>query len=554
MQLSERRAPAMTSLATTDAWRRLHTLADAFHSDATTLSSLFAADPERAARYRVELPGLVFDYSKHLLTAEILAGLTGLAEARGLPQAIEAMFSGARINPTENRAALHVALRGHAAGGHSAEVEAVLSRMDAFVTAVRAGQWRGYSGKPMTDVVNVGIGGSHLGPAMVVRALRPFADRAVDCHFLANVDPAVATETLGRLQPESTLFIIASKSFTTLETHQNAQIARRWLLDHGVEESDLARHFVAVSSNVPAARAFGIAEDNIYPMWDWVGGRYSLWSAIGMPIAMAVGMEGFRALLAGAQAADQHFREAPLTGNIPALMGLLTVWYSGFHGGTSQAILPYRQSLELFPAFLQQLCMESLGKGVDLNGGPMGVDTGTVVWGAVGTDGQHSFHQLLHQGTRMVPADFIAVAEPTYPGGDEPHRHLLANCFSQSQALMAGKSLEQATQELLAAGRTAAEAAALAPHKVIPGNRPSSTFLLHRLDPATLGLLTAFYEHSVYVQSVIWGINAFDQWGVELGKQLSGPLYAALTTGGTADSLDASTRYLVDMARTWQTG
>ena len=541
----------MTGPESTQAWQRLAALSKLLDKEQTSIRGLLDADPQRASRYSVATPQLLFDYSKNLLSDDIAAALFDLGREQQLPDAIKAMFAGEAVNPTEQRPALHVVLRGHRARGLEQQVAAVLDQVESLVNQVRGGSWRGFSGKPITDVVNIGIGGSHLGPAMVVRALRPCSDKAVDCHFLSNVDPAVAAETLAPLDPETTLFIVASKSFTTLETHQNAFAARRWFLERGGTEQGLSRHFVAVSSNVRAAVAFGIDAANIYPMWDWVGGRYSLWSAIGMPIAMATGMANFRALLAGAHSADEHFRSQPLTRNIPVIMALLNVWYSGFRGAASQAILPYSQALELFPAFLQQLCMESLGKQTDLQGGPVGVDTGLVVWGAVGTDGQHSFHQLLHQGTRLIPSDFIAVAAPLAGLDETAHAHLLANCLSQSQALMDGKPLQQALAELTGSGMDETQAALLAPHKVIPGNRPSNTFLLQQLDPFTLGQLTAFYEHSVFAQSVLWNINAFDQWGVELGKKLSSPIFDALQIGGPGTGFDPSTNQLINAIHTW---
>jgi glucose-6-phosphate isomerase len=389
---------------------------------------------------------------------------------------------------------------------------------------------------------------------MMVRALENYRTGNLRCHFISNVDPAAALRVISGLRPATTLFIVASKSFSTLETHQNALLARRWYLDNGGTEKGLSKHFVAVSTNIEAAAAFGIAEENIFPLWDWVGGRYSLWSAIGLPIALSIGMDHFRELLTGAHHADEHFRTEPLSDNIPVLMGLLAVWYSSFFNTTSQVILPYSQNLELFPAFLQQLSMESLGKSVTLTGDPVACDTGLVIWGAPGTDGQHSFHQLLHQGTRMVPADFIAVASGPGDAYREQQDHLLANCFSQSQALMDGKSLEQALAELAAAGLDEAAARELAPHKVIAGNRPSNTFLLHQLTPHNLGYLTALYEHAVYVQSVLWDINAFDQWGVELGKKLSGPIFTALAGRDDVGEFDTSTNNLIAFCKTWQAG
>lgn len=544
--------PDMTSANAAEAWQRLKPLAATFQSGANTLRGLFGADAARQQKFSISLPRLYFDYSKHLVDAATLGLLLSLARERDLLGAINALFQGAPVNNTEQRPALHMALRGHGLTGPAQQVTEVLERMDAFVTAVHTGTWRGYTGRPIRDVVNIGIGGSHLGPAMAMRALTPYRHSAINVHFLSNVDPSGGRELLARLDAATTLCIVASKSFTTLETDQNARMARSWLLDAGAGEADLAQHFVAVSVNVQAAVRFGIAAENVFPMWDWVGGRYSLWSAIGLPIALGLGMTHFRNLLAGAHQADEHFRTAGLDQNIPVIMGLLCAWYSGGFGAESQAVIPYSQHLELFPAFLQQLCMESLGKSVDLQGRQVPGHTGMIVWGAAGTDGQHSFHQLFHQGTRLVPVDFIAFANSPYPGDNERHNHLLANCFAQSQALMDGKSADQALQELLDAGMDRRQAEQLAPHKAVPGNRPSSTFLLDRLDPFNLGLLAALYEHSVYVQSVLWNINAFDQWGVELGKKLSGPLFAALESQSSAPSFDASTNALVLRARAWR--
>jgi glucose-6-phosphate isomerase len=542
----------MTAAIDTPAWQQLRTACDQLQQQKIGIHDLFDSDPLRFDKFSVQTPELAFDYSKNLVTEEIQQLLLDLADQCQLSAAIDRMFAGQNINPTENRPALHVALRGHHVNGLEYEVAAVREKMSEFVCAVHDGSWAGCSGEIITDVVNIGIGGSHLGPAMVVRALDRFSTGNIRCHFISNVDPGAGLRVLETLNPASTLFIVASKSFTTLETHQNALLARRWFLDQGFGERDLARHFVAVSTNIDAAESFGIAKENIFPMWDWVGGRYSLWSAIGLPIALSIGMENFRKLLTGAHHADAHFRTEPFSQNIPVIMGLLNAWYSEFFGTTSQVILPYCQNLELFPAFLQQLSMESLGKGAQLDGGPARTDTGLVVWGAPGTDGQHSFHQLLHQGTRMTPADFIAVAAGPGDACQEQQDHLLANCFSQSQALMDGKDLTQAITELTDTGLSEQAATELAPHKVIPGNRPSNTFLLHELTPHTLGYLTALYEHCVYVQSVLWGINAFDQWGVELGKKLSTPIFKALTGSAASDEFDASTNNLIAICRTWQ--
>ena len=542
----------MTTAIDTPAWQQLQTTSDQFKKNKIRIGGLFDSDPQRFDRFSVQTQELFFDYSKNLITEEILQLLIDLADQCQLPAAIELMFAGRNINRSENRPALHVALRGHHVNELEHEVAAVREKMAAFVCAVHEGSWTGCSGESITDVVNIGIGGSHLGPAMVVRALEEFSTDAVRCHFISNVDPAAGLGVLQSVDPARTLFIVASKSFTTLETHQNAMLARNWFLEHGHNEQDLARHFVAVSTNNNAAQSFGIARENIFPMWDWVGGRYSLWSAIGLPIALSIGMDRYQELLTGAHLADKHFRAEPLSQNIPVIMGLLTVWYSGFFNATSQVTLPYSQNLELFPAFLQQLTMESLGKGVQLDGSASRMDTGLIVWGAPGTDGQHSFHQLLHQGTRLVPADFIAVAASPTVESQEQQNHLLANCFSQSQALMHGKTTEQAVAELLADGMDEDSARSLAPHKAIPGNRPSNTFLLHQLTPHTLGYLTALYEHAVYVQSVLWGINAFDQWGVELGKKLSLPIFESLTSGEISGEFDASTSNLIAICKAWQ--
>lgn len=539
----------MAGTGTSHARQRLAALAPRFIDGTCTLKVLFSDDPGRAGRYSITLPRLHFDYSKHLLDPDVMGALLELAAACRVAAGIQAMFDGAEINPTEHRQALHVVLRGHAVAGLDRASHAVLERMEEFVARVRGGDWQGFDGRAIRDVINIGIGGSHLGPAMVMRALRACQDDCLRVHFLSNVDPAAAQELLRSVNPATTLFVVASKTFTTLETLQNAQLARDWLLNAGARNEQLGQHFVAVSSNVTAAEKFGILPDNVFPVWEWVGGRYSLWSAIGLPIALGLGMAHFRALLSGAHAADEHFRNADLAENIPVLMGLLNIWYSDFLGAASQVILPYSQHLELFPAFLQQLCMESLGKSVDLDGKSVASNTGMVVWGAVGTDGQHSFHQLLHQGTRLIPADFIALARGVYPGHETQHHHLLANCFSQSQALMDGKTREQALDELRAAGMNQQEAEWLAPHKAIPGNRPSTTLLLDSLDPYTLGFLTALYEHSVYVQSLIWNINAFDQWGVELGKKLSGSLFTALDTATDQPSFDSSTNALLKLTR-----
>ncbi|MDP1930193.1 MAG: glucose-6-phosphate isomerase [Gammaproteobacteria bacterium] len=542
----------MTSPSRSRSWQKLSTHYQQLHSTPVTIASLFAADPSRFTRFSVTSGEVFLDYSKNLLNDETRSLLLELAEESGLREAIAAMFRGDVINGTEARPALHVALRTPLPSATlkvGDEVQSTLNKMEEFVARVHQGNWTGYTGKSIRTVINIGIGGSDLGPAMVTEALRHLHVPQLSTCFVSNVDPVHMRQTLAHADPQTTLFIIASKTFTTLETLQNAAMARRWYQDNGGDVAQISRHFVAVTANVPKAEAFGIDAANVFPMWDWVGGRYSLWSAIGLPVALAIGMHGFRDLLHGARLMDEHFRDAPFEQNIPVLMGLLAVWYSNFGGASSQAILPYSQSLHLFPAFLQQLEMESLGKSVEVDGSPVQVATGPVVWGSAGTNGQHSFHQLLHQGVHLIPADFIGVLTSVHAADSNQHTHLLANCFSQSQALMQGKSEEEAYQELLKQGRDETSARALAKHKVIAGNKPSNTIMLQTLSAQNLGSLIAIYEHKVYVESVIWHINAFDQWGVELGKQLSEKLYGALTADAACSTFDGSTNGLINHCR-----
>ncbi|MDO8271391.1 MAG: glucose-6-phosphate isomerase [Gammaproteobacteria bacterium] len=547
----------MTSPSRTHSWQRLSTHHQQLLTSGTRIAELFAADSARFSRFSVRDGELLLDYSKNLITTETRTLLLALADEAGLRGAIDAMFRADIINTTEQRPALHVALRTPLPNARlkvGTEVQATLDKMQGFVEEVQHGRWKGYTGKAISTVINIGIGGSDLGPAMVTAALAYWHVPQLQCYFVSNVDPVHMRETLATADPQTTLFIIASKSFNTLETHQNAALARRWYLDNGGDVALIARHFVAVTANVPKAQAFGIDAANIFPMWDWVGGRYSLWSAIGLPIALAVGMTKFRELLHGARLMDEHFRDTPFERNIPVIMGLLAVWHSAFCGAASQAILPYSQSLNLFPAFLQQLEMESLGKSVEIDGSAVRSATGPIVWGSAGTNGQHSFHQLLHQGTHLIPADFIGLVNSLYGQDHDQHTHLLANCFSQSQALMQGKSEEEAFSELLSQGRDEASARALAKHKVIAGNKPSNTLLLQELSAQNLGSLIALYEHKVYVESVIWNINAFDQWGVELGKQLGEKLYGALTANADCGHFDASTNGLINHCRQQQIG
>ena len=496
----------------------------------TTLPALFRQDPERSTRFSASAAGLTLDYSRNPLDSRTLELLAQLWQEARLPQAVRQLLDGEPINSTEQRPAWHSALR---QPSPPREVAETLQRMAQLCEAVRGGQWRGYSGKAISDIVNIGIGGSDLGPRMVCHALHlssPMGHKALRCHFVANVDPQDLLVTLQSLNPETTLFVIASKSFSTLETLANARLAREWFLQ-SASEAAIAKHFVAVSTAIAQVKAFGIAEANIFPLWDWVGGRYSLWSAIGLPIALGFGMETFRQLLAGAHAMDEHFRSAPLIHNLPGLLGLLEIGYTRIFDARSHVILPYSQALKLFPDFLQQLEMESNGKSVTRKGQPLQGASGAVVWGSAGTLGQHSFHQLLHQGTGMIPADFILPLQSNHKLSSQARqqqRHLVANCLAQSEALLYGQDLATVKKQLRAQGMSASEIKRLAPHKVIPGNRFHNLITLDTLTAETLGALVALYEHKVYVQSVVLGINAFDQWGVELGKQLSKPLYDAL--------------------------
>ena len=520
-----------------------------------SMREAFASDPQRFERFSLTTCGLMLDYSKNLISEETTALLVKLAEEAQLGDAIQAMFNGAPINASERRQALHTALRRPLGDqvlvdGRNVmpDIHSVLQQMSRLVTSLHNGLWRGYTEKPITDVVNIGIGGSFLGPQLVSEALLPFAQKGLHCHYLANVDGSEFRELFSKLSAETTLCIVSSKSFTTLETLKNAQAARAWYLAQGGSETALHKHFIAVTSNVGAATEFGISKENILPMWDWVGGRYSLWSAIGLPIAMSIGISNFKELLSGAYNMDQHFRSAPFERNIPVLLGLLGVWYGDFWGARSQAILPYDYYLRNITDHLQQLDMESNGKSVRQDGTPLTAGSGPVIWGGVGCNGQHAYHQLLHQGSQLIPADFIVPVSSYNPVTDH-HQWLYANCLSQSQALMLGKSLAEAEAELRDKGLDEAEVQRLAAHKVVPGNRPSNTLVMERISPRRLGALIAMYEHKVYVQSVLWGINAFDQWGVELGKELGKGVYQGLTDWEPAAAADASTQGLINYFR-----
>ena len=492
-----------------------------------TIRELFAAEPGRPTRMSLDVAGIHADLSKHRATDETLRLLVALAEQRGLPARVDAMFSGARINTTENRSVLHTALR--APRGESlvvdgvdvvVEVHDVLDRMEAFADRVRGDEWLGSTGKPIRAVVNIGIGGSDLGPVMAYRALRHQSRRDIDFRFVSNVDGTDIVEATRDLDPAETLFIVSSKTFTTQETMTNAFTARGWLLSGLGPDADVSKHFVAVSTNAGEVEKFGIDTANMFGFWEWVGGRYSMDSAIGLSLMLAIGGDGFRDLLAGFHAMDEHFRHTDLDRNLPVLMGLLGVWYRDFFGAQTQAVLPYEQYLERFPAYLQQLTMESNGKRVTIDGAPVGVDTGAIWWGEPGTNGQHSFYQLLHQGTTLVPSDFILFAQPVNGVGDH-HDKLISNVLAQAHVLAFGRTADEV--------RADGVAEELVEHKVMPGNRPSTTLMLDRLSPYALGTLVALYEHLVLTQGVVWGVNPFDQWGVELGKVMAGQLLPALT-------------------------
>ena len=517
------------------------------------MRDLFAQDPQRFERLSAEAAGLFLDYSKNRLDGRTLALLANLARERGVEQLRDAMFNGDKINLTEQRAVLHTALRAPkdkqiTVDGQdiTADVHAVLARVKTFSDAVRNGSWLGHTGKEITDIVNIGIGGSDLGPKMVCLALRQFAHPRLTMHFVSNVDGHDMDAALARVNPETTLFIIASKTFTTAETMMNANTARSWFLKHASEEA-LARHFVAVSTNVEAIKKFGIDPDNMFPFWDWVGGRYSVWSAIGLPVALCVGYGYFADFLAGAHALDEHFRTAPIEQNLPMILALVGFWNREFLGCPSVSIAPYHQDLNRFPAYLQQLDMESNGKRVTRAGDTItDYETCPVIWGDVGTNGQHAYFQLLHQGTDVTPIDFIAVLRPAH----EFHNHhaaLLANCFAQSEAFMKGKTADEVRQDL--AGQDAAEIERLVPHKTFPGNRPSNTILMEYLTPATLGALIALYEHKTFVQGAIWDVNSFDQWGVELGKVLAKKIEAELNGEAQPAQHDGSTNGLIARAK-----
>ena len=523
------------------AWKALH------------LRNLFARDKKRAERFSLQMDDLLLDYSKNLIRPQTMKLLLKLAREAGVETLRDAMFAGEKINLTEGRAVLHTALRNRSerpvlVDGHDVmpDVREVLARMRTFADKVRTGKWKGYTGKAISDVVNIGIGGSDLGPAMVCLALKPYGGN-IRAHFVSNVDPSHLVDTLEDLDPATTLFIVASKTFITQETLLNAGAARAWLMDAAKDEKAVARHFVAVSTNEVAVREFGIDPANMFGFWDWVGGRYSLWSAIGLPIALYIGMDEFEELLAGAHDMDEHFRTAPLEANMPVLLALLGLWYNNFWDADSYAVLPYEQRLSRFTAYLQQCDMESNGKSVTREGKPVKLSTGPVLFGEPGTNGQHAFYQLIHQGTKLIPCDFLAAAE-SHNDVNGQHAVLLSNFLAQPEALMRGKTGAEVETELARAGLSRREIKALAPHKVFPGNRPTNTLLYRKLTPRALGRLIALYEHKVFAQSALWNVNAYDQWGVELGKQLAKVILPELT-GNAPGNHDASTAALIRRLR-----
>jgi glucose-6-phosphate isomerase len=516
------------------------------------MRDLFAEDPQRFEKFSILFNDILFDFSKHRITTESLDLLLNLAREMDVEGWRNKMFSGEPINFTENRAVLHVALRNRSnrpilVDGKDVMpgVNAVLQRMRRFSNAVRCGDWKGFTGKTISDVVNIGIGGSDLGPAMVTESLLDYHCPNIKFHFVSNIDSTQLFETERHLNPETTLFIIASKTFTTQETMTNARSAREWFLRTAKDESAIAKHFIAISTNAQEVASFGINPELMFEFWDWVGGRYSLWSAIGMPIAIAIGMDRFIELLQGAHEMDEHFLNTPLEKNLPVIMAMLGIWYNNFFGSDTHAIIPYDQYLNRLPAYLQQLDMESNGKRVDREGKSVDYATGQIIWGELGSNGQHAFFQLIHQGARLIPADYIAMHENKHPIG-EHHHILLANFFAQTEALMRGKNEQEVQSELKSYGLNERQIQQLMPHKIFPGNKPSNAILLNKLDPKSLGSLIAFYEHKVFVQGIIWNINSFDQWGVELGKQLAKIILPELTGTNQIHSHDSSTNNLIN--------
>jgi glucose-6-phosphate isomerase len=533
----------------TNAWNRL--TAHFMNMQASHMRELFQEDPKRFEKFSILFEDILIDYSKNLINEPVLKELIALANESELSGSIHAMFSGDRINQTEKRSVLHIALRNRSnqpilVDGVDVmkDVNRVLDQMKSFSNRLLSGEWKGYSQKAITDIVNIGIGGSDLGPLMVTEALKPY-HKSIKPHFVSNVDGTHLAETVKNLNPETTLFIVASKTFTTQETMTNAESAKKWFLEKTNHQGDVAKHFVAVSTNAKAVKEFGIATENMFEFWDWVGGRYSLWSSIGLSIACTIGFDHFVELLEGAHAMDNHFKSEPFEKNIPVLLALLGIWYVNFFDASSEAILPYDQYLHRFAAYFQQGNMESNGKSVDRNGQPIQYQTGPVIWGEPGTNGQHAFYQLIHQGTKIIPCDFIAPAISHNPLSDH-HPKLLSNFFAQTEALMAGKTYEEVVTELKAAGLDNEEIEFQAPFRVFNGNKPTNSILFKKLTPRTLGSLIAMYEHKIFVQGVIWNIFSFDQWGVELGKVLAKKILPELTSEAEISSHDSSTNGLIN--------
>lgn len=534
---------------TTQAWQRLASFSETKKNQ--QIKTLFS-DPSRFDKFSIKWEDVLVDFSKNRLDDETRQALLDLAVELDLKSAIEAMFRGEKINGTEGRAVLHTALRNRSnkpvfADGKDVmpDVNAVLVQMKAFADQVSQGDWLGYTGKPIKSLVNIGIGGSDLGPVMVTEALKPYQNPNLEVFFVSNVDGTHMAETLKRVDPETTLFFIASKTFTTQETMTNAHTARSWFLEKAKDGAAVAKHFVALSTNAKAVAEFGIDTKNMFAFWDWVGGRYSLWSAIGLPIACAIGFDNFEALLTGAHAMDLHFRHEPFENNIPVVLALIGIWNCNFLGATSEAILPYDQYLHRFAAYFQQGNMESNGKYISRTGEKVNYTTGPIIWGEPGTNGQHAFYQLIHQGTHLIPCDFIAPAISHNPVGDH-HVKLLSNFFAQTEALMNGKSLDEVKAEMAKAGKSASEIDQIAPHRVFEGNRPTNSILIKQITPYTLGALIAMYEHKIFVQGVLWNIYSFDQWGVELGKVLANAILPELKDASPVSSHDASTNGLIN--------
>jgi glucose-6-phosphate isomerase len=516
------------------------------------MRDLFAQDPKRFEKFSLRFDEILLDFSKNRITQETLGLLLDLARQANVEQWRDRMFRGDKINITEDRAVLHVALRNRSnrpilVDGKDVmpEVNGVLAHMREFSEAIRSGQWKGYTGEPITDVINIGIGGSDLGPVMVTEALKPYSKPGLRAHFVSNVDGTDIAEKLKVVKPQSTLFIVASKTFTTQETLTNALTAKQWLLASAKDPAAVAKHFVALSTNEKEVTKFGIHKQNMFEFWDWVGGRYSLWSAIGLSIAVNIGMDNFEELLAGGHGMDEHFRQTPLEKNLPVILGLIGVWYNNFFGASTEAILPYDQYMHRFSAYFQQGDMESNGKSVSRDGQFVDYSTGPVIWGEPGTNGQHAFYQLIHQGTKLIPCDFLAPMQTQNPVG-EHHAILLSNFFAQPEALMKGKTESEVRAELAAAGMKGPELEKLLPHKIFAGNKPTNSIMFKKLTPRTLGMLIAMYEHKIFVQGIIWNINSFDQWGVELGKQLAKAILPQLQQPGTVSNHDSSTNGLIN--------